>query len=58
VGEAIASGAYEPLDLGVPALRVNTTVAATPGTGPDGHAYDPSLARVIAFVEHIAGSRR
>jgi predicted kinase len=37
----IASGAYEPLDLAVPTLRVDTTTA---------HTYAPPLAEIVAFL--------
>ncbi len=43
VGAWYATGIYEPLDLGVPALRIDTT---------DG--YDPDFAAIRAFVE-VAG---
>ncbi|CAA9268593.1 MAG: hypothetical protein AVDCRST_MAG77-3052 [uncultured Chloroflexi bacterium] len=60
VSEAIGSGAYEPLNLSVPTLRVDTTVPATlatldtPGTRPDDHPYAPSFADILAFIQDIA----
>lgn len=58
VGEAIASGVYEPLEMELPAMRVATTVGDDGGRGDGGsHGYAPRLAEVIAFVRGAYGAR-
>ena len=43
----LAAGAYEPLDLGIPTLRVDTSAG-----------YAPALAEIVAFVADSAGFPR
>ena len=46
VAAALTTGEYEPLDLGVPTLRIDTTT---------GERYAPSFDDVLAFVASVAG---
>jgi predicted kinase len=62
VAAALASGVYEPLDLDVPIVRVDTTVPAesttasgsAPAADEDRFGYAPPIARLLEFV-HGAG---
>ena len=49
VAAALTSGEYEPLDLGVPTLRIDTTTR---------ERYAPSLDEVLAFVASVAAGIR
>jgi len=47
--ELLAGGAFEPLALGVPVLRVDTTTPP-PRSGPGEPAYTPDFGAVLAFI--------
>ncbi|HEV2123221.1 MAG TPA: hypothetical protein VGW38_10665, partial [Chloroflexota bacterium] len=53
VGEVIASGVYEPLELDVPTLQVDTTVGGPPAPLTS-QEYTPSYARVLDFIRTAA----
>lgn len=63
VATALTTGEYEPLDLPVPTLQIDTTVGERSerhggATEQAGHSYAPSLDEVLAFVSTVAAGSR
>jgi hypothetical protein len=55
VAAELAGGVYEPLELGVPALPVDTTIGG-PAATSDRPSYAPSYSRVVEFIRKVAGA--
>jgi hypothetical protein len=49
VGQALSTGEYEPVDLNVPTLRVDTTISPAGASACPGD-YAPAYERVVDFI--------
>jgi predicted kinase len=50
VRQHLAAGSFAPLDLGIPVLRIDTTIPARLGASPNEFTYVPEFDEILTFI--------